>query len=325
MPSPSGRSWWSAATIKLVLDEEAYATGVLYVNRWVCENRRKVRLRPREEWIGIPVPPIVDPAVAAAVRRRRQEANSPKWNPRRGVQREWLLQGMLRCVCGRLYSPKSYTRKKAGRTYTVAIYDCTGHSARPGQRRRGSCPSSQISKGIIEGRVWEVVKDLVTVPEVVLRAPAAEEARKALEEELRLASRELEALEGAWRKLWKAYAGDVIDEETFGREARQITSQRRALGRHVGDLRQRLEVLRSQDEKRGELAGRLRRLREGLERMDHGARRRLVRQLFDEIVIDTVRNRLVFKGCVVGEAAIREEAGPLPVTFAVPLEVAVAR
>lgn len=70
-----------------------------------------------------------------------------------------------------------------------------------------------------------------------------------------------------------------------------------------------------------EVAERLRGYHRGLEEMGFAGRHRLLRQLLDEVTIDTRKGTLLFKGCVVGQVALHSEARPM--TLSVPLEVSV--
>src|ERR1700730_5666024 len=69
IPSPKGKRIWHRATVDELLRQEAYA-GTLYYNRrttradaprlpqYSAEHQPLTQPRPREEWIGIAVPPL---------------------------------------------------------------------------------------------------------------------------------------------------------------------------------------------------------------------------------------------------------------------------
>ena len=59
---------------------------------------------PREEWIEVPVPAMVDPAVFEAAQMQLQENRQRKRESRAGPR--WLLQGLTVCRrCGYAYYP----------------------------------------------------------------------------------------------------------------------------------------------------------------------------------------------------------------------------
>jgi len=89
IPTPAQAGQWSWSAVDRVLHEEAYI-GTYYYNRKQCvpregiygQKRQRVKctLRPKEEWIPISVPPIIDLATfhAAASRARENEVFSPR-------------------------------------------------------------------------------------------------------------------------------------------------------------------------------------------------------------------------------------------------------
>src|SRR5216110_1950419 len=101
-PTSKNRGQWSWSAVDRILREEAYI-GTYYYNRKQCvpidgvygkkRQRFKCTMRPKEEWIPISVPPIIDLATfhAAAGRARENEAFSP-----RNLQRGWLLAAQAR-------------------------------------------------------------------------------------------------------------------------------------------------------------------------------------------------------------------------------------
>ena len=63
----------------------------------IYRRRRTTKERPREEWIAVPVPAPIPPAVAEAARRAVGESRPRE---RKYLTREWELRGLLRCPCG---------------------------------------------------------------------------------------------------------------------------------------------------------------------------------------------------------------------------------
>jgi len=85
---------WSPNTIIFIIGNEAYAGTWLYGAR-VGTNGKK--LRPRSEWIRIPIPPIIEPDIwEAAQEQRKQNQELAK----RNRKNDYLLAGRIRCACG---------------------------------------------------------------------------------------------------------------------------------------------------------------------------------------------------------------------------------
>jgi len=103
-----GSTYWHASTIRGMLDNPAYIGRAAFGRACFLPPRPRLRpIRghlkpspratscvpmPREEWIEIPVPSIVDPAVFEATRVQLEESRKRKRERARGQC--WLLQGL---------------------------------------------------------------------------------------------------------------------------------------------------------------------------------------------------------------------------------------
>jgi site-specific DNA recombinase len=119
---------------------------------------------PREDWIGIPVPALVEPDVFDAVQVQLDENRRHARQSRRGAR--YLLQGLLQCHhCGYAFYGKPLSpsaRKNRPRAY--AYYRCLGTDAyRFGGERL--CPNTQIRTDRLELAVWQEVCTLLAQPE----------------------------------------------------------------------------------------------------------------------------------------------------------------
>ena len=104
VPSPTGKAVWSVSTIGRLIRNEAYV-GRAYYNRTAAvldrrptKAKRQVR-RPRDQWIPIAVPAIVDEEIFDAA--QRVSYDNSKWSPRRADPEHWLMRGLVKCGhCG---------------------------------------------------------------------------------------------------------------------------------------------------------------------------------------------------------------------------------
>jgi site-specific DNA recombinase len=100
IPSPTGKPQWGTSAIDRVLHNEAYV-GTVYYNRHEriegATRGRKTRLRerPREEWIAIPVTAIIDRDTFDRVSQVSHE--NFKLSPRGAAAEAWLLRGLIEC------------------------------------------------------------------------------------------------------------------------------------------------------------------------------------------------------------------------------------
>ena len=152
---------------------------------------------PREDWIGIPVPALVEPAVFEAVHVQLDENRRHARQSRRGARD--LLQGLLQCPhCGYAFYGKPLSpsaRKNRPRAY--ADYRCLGTDAyRFGGERR--CPHTQIRTDRLELAVWQAVCALLAPPERLRHE--FERRQQTTGESPRQERSALEAQGGKWRQ-----------------------------------------------------------------------------------------------------------------------------
>ena len=116
-------------------------------------------LRPKEEWIAVPVPSSLPRALVDRARTALEE-NSRTFE-RNNLARGWELRGLVRCSCG------SKLRTLTARTGDGPSY----HYYTCGRRRTlgKMCSCNQKSLGVakVERPVWDFVSDLLTDPEKI--------------------------------------------------------------------------------------------------------------------------------------------------------------
>src|SRR3989442_2995959 len=132
---------------------------------------------PREDWLPIPIPALVEPEVFAAVQEQWRENQRHARQSQRGALS--LLQGLVQCQhCGYAYDGKRLSpsaRKGTPRAY--AYYRCLGTDAyRFGGERL--CQNTQVRTDLLDGAVWREVSTLLVHPERL-----AEEYRRRLQPE----------------------------------------------------------------------------------------------------------------------------------------------
>lgn len=155
IPTRRGAGEWHRQTIRQILSNPVYK-GVYYANRrdmtGVGLNRYRAhgkvwgKDRPREEWIPVRVPAIIEGAIwdkAQGV----MAVSGRLWRSRRSI---YLLSGLLNCAtCG--LSMTGSLKNSWGRK--VRYYTCHRSAGSPQAR---DC-SRYVKADILEGLVWSVV------------------------------------------------------------------------------------------------------------------------------------------------------------------------
>ncbi|HSO35906.1 MAG TPA: recombinase family protein [Labilithrix sp.] len=145
---------WDKGLVLDVLDEDA-AVGTYYWGR-----RRGGVVRPRKEWLSIPVTPIVDADVHALALRLRRERDLGSASGR-AVAQPRVLGGLV--VCGRCRA--SCQLETSGKTidgnrYRYCYYSCRTY-CRAGKEE---CPGVRAATVVLDAAVLGYLADVVCAP-----------------------------------------------------------------------------------------------------------------------------------------------------------------
>jgi site-specific DNA recombinase len=120
--------------------------------------RKTTRIRPKEEWIAVPVPAFLSRSLVDLARTTME---SNKGAERKYLAREWELRGIMRCSCGSTMGTHT-TQPRGGRVYHY--YKCKRRS-RLG--KTGSCRQKALRPTEVEPAVWNFVSELLKDPEKI--------------------------------------------------------------------------------------------------------------------------------------------------------------
>ena len=242
--------------------------------------------RPQDEWIAIPVPPIIDEQTFALA-QERLEANKTH-APRRTVVPS-VVQGLVSCAdCGyALY--RTSTRSSAR---TIYYYRCLGSDA---WRRLGGplCHSRPIRQDLLDRVTWTEIVKLLEEPGLIqseldrrLEAARHTDPTKRREDGLR---RDLARLQKSIARLLTAYQEDLLSLDELRHrmpELRRREYATRAELQSIADqTTDRTAYLRLAET----LTAFLARLRSSAETLDIIERQRVVRLLVKEILVSDDR------------------------------------
>jgi site-specific DNA recombinase len=237
----SGKHPWSPSVVHHILSEPVYA-GTTYANRYDLVEARKPRsrkpsyagkgcrqIRPREQWIAIPVPAIIEQEYWD--RAQEQLARNAKLSFRNNQKHNYLLRCLLTCgACG--LAMHGVTRILAGgvvRDY----YRCSGKD-RVLTARETACRRAHVNGEQLETAVWEHIRTLLVDPAQLLAqferfaAGADRDGQHARAAERPIATR-LDRLARAEQRLVDAYQAEVISLAELSERRRSLAAQRRAL------------------------------------------------------------------------------------------------
>ena len=285
-----GKQRWNVATVRGILRNPAYAgRAVSNRTRVAPARQRKSAMlpagrgvshapRPPEDWIEVPVPPIVSEQTFAQV-QAKLDANQQ--GAARNTRHEYLLRALVSCGQCRLSCGCRQTA--AGYSY----YLCHGRTdplrAAQGQR----CTARYIPAGQLDELVWADLCALLTDPAQVTHALARARGGAWLPQELqaRQASirQALGQLDRQAQRLLDAYLAQVIGLD-------ELQRKRQELDRRQATLAAQQRQLEATAEQRLELAV----VADGIERFCQTVRTGLAtatftqRRMLAELLIDRV-------------------------------------
>jgi site-specific DNA recombinase len=306
LPTRTGQGRWERSTVWAMLRNPAYK-GVACFGKTEAKARQRItrRLRqkgtpaqpsgahadtPRESWIEIPVPALVDERTFAWA-GERLEANK---RFRAGHTAEpSLLQGLLVCEqCSYAYYRTSTRTSKR----LIYYYRCLGSDRyRWSEGRR--CDSRPVRQDYLDNLVWEQVVRLLKEPELV-----RQELERRLDSARRLhssqdrrdtLSQELARLARSSQKLMDAYQEDLLQLDELRprlRALRQrqaaLEAEQRSLAAQQVDQEALLQITHTVDDF-------LKRLNTSAQSLDPKQRQQVLRLVVREVVVgrDSVRIR----------------------------------
>ena len=232
---PRGAKFWQRSSLNRILRNETYI-GTTYYNkgfavepaRLVSEKKyRRVqkssrRYRPKQEWIAIPVPPILPRRLFEQA--QEQLGRNVQFSPRRTKYR-YLLRGLTRCgLCGSIYAGLPMH----GKTH----YRCTNRLKRFPLPR--NCKARMISAQIIEPLVWATIYEAVNNPDLIItqfKKLTARLSERRLDQQSDREENEkrLSQLAREESRLLKAYSENVIALEQLRDQIDRINREKAGL------------------------------------------------------------------------------------------------
>lgn len=278
---------------------------------------RKIQ-RPRDEWIIVPVPAIVDS-------EDWEKANQivAKNLGRREPKTPFLLTGLINCAtCGYRYVGEF--KKKHGRKkeieYLFSNYRCAGRRVRvPAVLEEIGCNQKQISTRKLDLAVWSVIYDVLLYPDIMIEALEKEFASEQNEQtrnQIEYIKSQIKELKLEDEQLYKAYLADAFDENEYAEHRSLITSQLQKLQTETDRLTEGLMTIDQFEERKQEILTLCQNaIRSGLVfDAPFNVRQRIIHTIVDKIILNTNEGWFEIEGVIRGQYLFgSDENDPQPV------------
>ena len=325
IPTPTGKSGWDRTTVWDMLRNPAYQGQAAFGK--TCAGELRPRLRaprgrplqprrarstydvPREQWLSIAVPPLIEAALFEAVQEQLEDNRRRARIGPRGAQ--YLLQGLLVCRgCGYSYygKPMSASARK-GNPRPYAYYRCIGSDAyRFGGQRL--CDNKPVRTDRLEQAVWQEVCQLLEDPprlaqeyqrrlEALQAAPGEADAARV--------DKQIAQLRQGITRLIDGYAEGYLDQVEAEPRIRRFKERLQTLEAQVEQCRARAQQQSDLQLVIGRVEEFSAKVKDGLAPLDWHGRRELIRTLIKRVEIDQQRINVVFR---VGDSTFPEGNDP---------------
>ena len=293
----SGKRLWSTSVVYRILSDPVYA-GTGYANRHVFVVPRKPRStgpragtptcrqpRPREEWIPIRVPAIIDESTYQD--SQSQLARNSALSFRNNTRNDYLLRCLLTCrTCG--LAMFGITTHDGSKRREHRYYKCHGKDT-VARDRACRCTQTPAKADELDAAVWGHVKALLEDPaalaarfEELARVSEAKDGGRAAAQRWEA---QLQRLGREEQRLVDAYQAEVIDLAELKARREQIQGRRQVLVTQR-DQEQRLQAERQAAKAVwSDLEAFCRRVRSRLDEATLAERQRILQLLIERVIV----------------------------------------
>jgi len=310
-PTRSGKLAWDRSTVAGILKNPAYAGTAAFGKTRV--GQLPARLRPvrggaeqprraygvynvaPDEWISVPVPPLIEAALAEAAREQLTENRQRSRQNARGQR--YLLQGLVVCrQCGYAYYGKAVSLASAkGQRRHYAYYRCCGSDAYrfAGERL---CANRQVRTDRLDEAVWHEVVRVLEDPSWI----AAEYERRLVQAQdpagdLSGLERQIAKLRRSLERLIDGYAEGLIEKTEFEPRAARLRQRLRGWEEQVVQMQNDAAQRAVLSLIVGQLEDFARQVRQQMAAMDWPKQRDLIRLLVKRVEIDREEVNVVLR------------------------------
>ena len=290
-----GLPYWAPATVAQIVRNTVHK-GVYHYNKHqhaVPQQRKmptdkptstpmssRVR-RPREEWIAITVPALIDEPTwdLAQEQLRLNRARAPRNNKKH----DYLLKGLLVCgPCQVRMTGRAGSALKPRRCYSCP----RKHSAL--RAPLNPCRGRSVSAAMIEELVWQSVSQLLREPPLLLAQYQLRQDQNSgtpQQQEQQRLERKLAALKSEERRLLDAFQAGLL-------ELPELQARNQRIAEEAARLRQRFVVLQQQQQAQlrqanlsATLEGFCRNLNAALDNPSFETKQRILNLVVDKVVV----------------------------------------
>lgn len=326
VPTPKGAKHWATGNVSKMFKNPVYK-GEFIANRFYIQQEwsersqkmvKRQRQRPPEEWIIVPVPPIVSPKIwdeAQKALKRNIKSST------RNAKSECLLQGFMECAhCGRLYNAGGTTGPIVDGKRTRRFYICGSYNHTPSIREYTYCKSPVVYSDVIDPQVWDSVCSLIANPDILINHIEEEFdkfKRGELNSQLTYIDRQLKKCQQEEQQWDKAYAANIFSLEEYSEKKQIVLTRRQALQDEWEKISEEMYMVELFERKKELIYQHLKMLQERGVALDlpFADKRKILSMLVDKIVIDSKNGWYRLEGGIEGTYQFDNSNEPTEFTY----------
>ena len=296
VPSAQKGKRWHQSQVHRIIGNETYKGVWSYgqKRKVSTEDGLKVYDQPRDTWIGVPIPPLVDEETWDKAQKLKQER---RIKSKRNTKVFYLLQHLLRCTeCGLMFGARSnwYTsNRRNGKIYRYdapaprRYYHCYGINHRLRCREKPYIRAERI-----EGRIWGEVRNVLQNPALIVSGIEAlnNQDGGGLSEEVTKTERELRNVQMEEDRAIRLFVSGKITEKQLDLQRKFITERLESVRAKLDDLRAREASGAEKRELMETVLAWARNAGEGMDELNPEQRREFLQMVVDEVLVDSDNN-----------------------------------
>ncbi|WGV62006.1 recombinase family protein [Brevibacillus brevis] len=244
VPTKRGASVWHRQVVRQMLMNEAYV-GRFYQNKWNTEGmlgnqfrepdeKVRMKMRPKDEWISLPCPSIIDEVKFEHAQRLLKESRR-RWAGR--SFNEYLLSGLVRCgSCGNTMSGRKV------KNWSHHVFEYTDVKNTAGAKNKGC--GRRVRCEQLDNQVWETVRSWLNNPDEIAIAVEEKVETPFEQVELERLQKEREKTKAGRKRLLKLFASveEDISEEDIRQGLKELKEKEDKLNQRLNELHEQAKL-----------------------------------------------------------------------------------
>ncbi|TQR39296.1 recombinase family protein [Brevibacillus brevis] len=244
VPTKRGASVWHRQVVRQMLMNEAYV-GRFYQNKWNTEGmlgnqfrepdeKVRMKMRPKDEWISLPCPSIIDEVKFEHAQRLLKESRR-RWAGR--SFNEYLLSGLVRCgSCGNTMSGRKV------KNWNKHVFEYTDVKNTAGAKNKGC--GRRVRCEQLDNQVWETVRSWLNNPDEIAIAVEEKVETPFEQVEIERLQKELEKTKAGRKRLLKLFASveEDISEEDIRQGLKELKEKEDKLNKRLNELHEQAKL-----------------------------------------------------------------------------------